>query len=50
MITRDDVMRYAQAHGPEDAYNLLLLAGPDAFAGTYAQYEGLLAELEEAAL
>lgn len=50
MITRDDVLRYAERHGAAQAYNLLLLAGPDAYAGDYAEYEGIMSMLEEASL
>lgn len=44
-IDRIDVLDYAVQHGREAAANLLLLAGPDGYAGSYENYkdlEGLL--------
>lgn len=42
MITREDVLNYAEAHGAEGAHDLLLLAGPDGFDGGYTEYCDLI--------
>ena len=41
-------LNYAIENGAEQAYNLLLLGGPDAFCGSYDMYKDLEATLEEA--
>ena len=46
MVTAQEIIEYMEHTNAEAAYNLLLLYGPDAFAGTYTEYENLLIELE----
>lgn len=41
-------LEYAIENGAEQAYNLLLLGGPDAFCGSYEMYKDLEATLEKA--
>lgn len=43
MLSKTDILEYAALHGDESAYDLLLLVGPDGFAGTWKEY----VELEE---
>lgn len=45
-ITRQQIMEYAAKHGNRSAWSLLLMAGPDGFAGDYDSYNSLLAELK----
>ena len=47
VITKQEILDYAKECGKEAAANLLLLAGPDSFAGSYAEYEALEAELNQ---
>ena len=46
MVTAQEIIEYMERTNAEAAYNLLLLYGPDAFVGTYEEYENLLIELE----
>ena len=46
MVTAQEIIEYMERTNAEAAYNLLLLCGPDAFVGTYTEYENLLIELE----
>lgn len=46
VVTAQEIIEYMEHTNAEAAYNLLLLYGPDAFAGTYTEYENLLIELE----
>lgn len=46
LITKDDILRYAESNGKRAAANLLLLAGPDGYDGSYAEYEKLMEEME----
>lgn len=41
-ITYEDVKQYVRAHGYDSAYGLLLLAGPDGYAGTWEEYNEAL--------
>ena len=45
-LTADELREEAKAHGAEQAYNILLLGGYDAFEGTKAEYDELLKEFE----
>ena len=45
-MTVEEVREYEQAHGAEAAYNILLLGGYAAFAGSKEEYDELLKELE----
>ena len=47
VMTKQEILDYAKECGKEAAANLLLLAGPDSFAGSYAEYEALEAELNQ---
>ena len=49
IITADDVIEYQACQGTEAAYSLLLLAGPDGYAGDYYEYRDLLNTLAEEA-
>lgn len=41
-------LKYAIENGAEQALNLLMLGGPDAFCGSYDMYKDLEKTLEEA--
>lgn len=45
-ISKQDILEYAQDCGAEAAANLLLLGGPDGYAGDYDEYKELEAMLE----
>lgn len=45
-MTADELRAEEKAHGAEYAYNILLLGGHEAFAGTKEEYDELLAEFE----
>ena len=45
-MTADELRQEEKAHGAEFAYNILLLGGYDAFAGTKKEYDELLKEFE----
>ena len=45
LLDRMDVLEYAEACGREAAANLLLLAGPDGYAGSHENYKDLEALL-----
>lgn len=45
-ITADDIEEHKNAHGASAAADLLLLAGPDGFSGSYDEYDALMGELE----
>ena len=45
-MTKDEVLEMARTDGNEQAYNLLLLGGPDFYDGDYNEYTELLAQLE----
>ena len=45
-MTADELREEAKAHGADYAYNILLLGGYEAFAGTKEEYDELLKELE----
>lgn len=47
MITRREIEEYAEATGKRAAADLLLLCGPDGFAGSYEEYKALERALEE---
>lgn len=46
-FTAEELREYAEAHGTEAAYNILLLGGYKAFAGTKEEYDELLKAFEE---
>ncbi len=46
-ITADEVRKLARERGSEQAYNILLLYGPDAFVGDYNEYNSLLDKLSK---
>lgn len=46
-MTKQEILDYAKECGKEAAANLLILVGPDGFAGSYAEYEALEAELNQ---
>lgn len=46
-MNRKIILDYAKECGKEAAANLLILVGPDGFAGSYAEYEALEAELNQ---
>ena len=50
MITAEEVIAYAEENGAACAYDLLIMFGPDGFAGTYEEFENLLIELERSEL
>ena len=41
-MDRIAILDYAMTNGREEAYNLLLLIGPDGFIGSYDSYQDLL--------
>lgn len=45
-MTMKDVIELIKETGSENTYNILLLGGPDMFAGTFEQYEKILKILE----
>ena len=45
-LTAEELREEAKAHGAEEAYNILLLGGYGAFAGTKEEYDELLKEFE----
>ena len=45
MMTREDILDYAESHGPRQAADLLFLGGPDGYEGD--DYDEVLAWLEE---
>ena len=45
-LTRKDITEYKEAHGAMAAADLLILGGPDAFIGPYAEYVAIVDELE----
>ena len=47
VITKQEILDYAKKCGKEAAANLLILVGHDGFAGSYAEYEALEAELNQ---
>lgn len=47
VMTKQEILDYAKECGKEAAANLLILVGPDGFAGSYAEYETLEAELNQ---
>ena len=47
VMTKQEILDYAKECGKEAAANLLILVGPDGFAGSYAEYEALEAELNQ---
>lgn len=46
-MTKQEILDYSKECGKEAAANLLILVGPDSFAGSYAEYEALEAELNQ---
>lgn len=46
-MTYEEVMELVAKTDKENAYNIMLLAGPDGYVGTYDEYIALLNELEE---
>lgn len=46
-ITADEVRTLAKERGSKQAYNILLLYGPDAFVGDYDEYNSLLDKLSK---
>lgn len=46
-MTKQEILDYSKECGKEAAANLLILVGPDGFAGSYAEYEALEAELNQ---
>ena len=46
-MTKQEVLDYSKKCGKEAAANLLILVGPDGFAGSYAEYEALEAKLNQ---
>ena len=46
-MSREEIMYFAEMHGPEYGLDMLILAGPDGFEGSYADYCELYDELEE---
>lgn len=42
ILTYESVRQYAREHGCDRAYGLLLLAGPDGYAGTWEEYNEAL--------
>ena len=42
ILTYESVKQYAREHGCSNAYGLLLLAGPDGYAGTWEEYNEAL--------
>ena len=47
VMTKQEILDYAKECGKEAAANLLILVGPDGFAGSYAEYIALEAELNQ---
>lgn len=47
VMTKQEILDYAKERGKEAAANLLILVGPDSFAGSCAEYESLEAELNQ---
>ena len=47
MITKKDILKHAEKHGNGAAVDLLLLAGPDGFDGTYSEYKDLFLAVSE---
>lgn len=47
VMTEQEILDYAKECGKEAAANLLILVGPDGFAGSYAEYKTLEAELNQ---
>ena len=45
-MTYEEVMEFVKQTDRENAYNIMLLAGPEGYVGTYAEYIALLNELE----
>ena len=41
-VTYNAILDYARSNGCKTAYSLLLLYGPDRFAGNYEEYNELL--------
>ena len=46
-LTKQDFIEYAEDKGKQAAADLLLLAGPDGYGGTYDEYLELEKELRE---
>lgn len=46
-ITKQEILDYAKDCDKKAAANLLILVGPDGFAGSYAEYVALEAELNQ---
>lgn len=46
-MTYEEVMEFVKQTDRENAYNIMLLAGPEGYLGTYTEYIALLDELEE---
>lgn len=46
-VTEEEIRKYADRCGKSSAVGLLLLYGPDMFAGDYEDYQNLMKELEE---
>lgn len=44
-MTKQEILDYSKECGKEAAANLLILVGPDGFAGSYVEYEALETEL-----
>ena len=47
LATKRDILDYAEMWGNRAAADLLLLAGPDGFDGTYSEYKDLFLAVSE---
>ena len=46
-MTKQEILDYAKECGKEAAASLLILVGPDGFAGSHAEYVALETELNQ---
>lgn len=46
LIDKEEIYKYASKEGVQQAYNIMLLLGPDGFDGTYEDYQTVMDDFE----